>query len=339
MAVILQVSAYVGYLEFGIQAGISKYVAEYEARNDAAGASMRASAGLALMLLASLSGIGLTLILAWQVPRLFHDMPASLHTDVRFSIIFVGISLSFGLLCSIFSAIFFGLQRYAIPMIIVLINRVLFTIVVLTSVALHQSLAVMGAMVAAANVATGILQYEAWRRMAGKIRITLHGLDLSVLRKMLGYCSSLAIWTMGALCVTGLDVTIVGRYDFGRAAFYSVATLPTNFMVTVLGAALAPLMHDISAALSIHRSPVEMGELLSRVTRYAAILLVTSGLLLLVGGYLILRAWVGPAYAVQAVGYLRILVLANVLRNVSLPYSSMLMATNNQKIATVGVIA
>ena len=151
---ILQVSAYVGYLEFGIQAGISKYVAEYEARNDAAGASMRASAGLALMLLASLSGIGLTLILAWQVPRLFHDMPASLHTDVRFSIIFVGISLSFGLLCSIFSAIFFGLQRYAIPMIIVLINRVLFTIVVLTSVALHQSLAVMGAMVAAATTTT-----------------------------------------------------------------------------------------------------------------------------------------------------------------------------------------
>src|ERR1700677_3772967 len=41
---ILQVSAYVSYLEFGIQTGISKYVAEYEARNDASGSSKRASA-------------------------------------------------------------------------------------------------------------------------------------------------------------------------------------------------------------------------------------------------------------------------------------------------------
>lgn len=335
---ILQVSAYVSYLDFGIQAGISKYVAEYEARNDAAGSSMRASAGLALMLIASVLGAGLTLIIAWRVPQIFQDMPAALYHDVRFSIIFVGTSLSFGLLCSIFSSIFLGLQRYAVPMILALVNRILFAAVVIATVALHQSLTMMGALVAAVNLMTGLLQFEAWRRMAKHVRLSLHGLDFAVVKKMLSYCSSLAVWTAAMLCISGLDVTIVGRYDFGQTAFYAIAAIPTNFMISIMTAALAPLVPTASA-LSVHRSPAQMGVLLSRTTRYASILLITSGLPLLVGGYWVLRAWVGPTYAVHALGYMRILVLANILRNASMPYASMLIATESQKIAIAGVIA
>jgi O-antigen/teichoic acid export membrane protein len=335
---ILQVSTYVAYLDFGIQAGISKYVAEYEAKNDAAGSSMRASVGLALMLVASLLGASLTLILAWRVPQIFRDMPASLYHDVRISIVFVGISLSFGLLCSIFSSIFLGLQRYAVPMMLVLANRILFAAAIVAAVALHQGLAVMGALAAGVNLLTGFLQFEAWRRMASHVRLSLRHLNLAVVKKMLGYCSTLAIWTGAMLCISGLDVTIVGRYDFGQTAFYSVAALSTNFMISIMSAALAPLVPTASA-LSIHRTPSQMGALLARVTRYASILLITSGLPLLVAGYWILQIWVGPNYTVNTLSYLRILVLANILRNVTMPYASMLIATENQQIAIGGNIA
>src|SRR6266702_948709 len=173
---ILQMGAYVGYLDFGIQTGISKYVAEFEARKDTNSSSMRASAGFALMLCASLLGVLLTLILAWYVPQIFHEMPASLYHDVRLSLIFVGTSLSFGLLCSIFSSVFLGQQRYAIPMSISIINRILFTAVVLAAVYFQRGLAVMGALVALVNIVTGLLQFEAWRRFARHIRLTLRDL-------------------------------------------------------------------------------------------------------------------------------------------------------------------
>jgi O-antigen/teichoic acid export membrane protein len=335
---VLQVSAYVGYLDFGLQAGISKYVAEYDAKKDMAGSSVRASAGMALMLIASVLGTALTLILAWRVPQLFRDMPVSLYHDVRLGIVFVGISLSFGLFCSIFSSIFLGLQRYAAPMILALVNRLLFAVAVVASVTLHQSLAVMGALVAAVNLLTGLMQFEAWRRMAKHVRLSLYGLDWAVVKKMLGYCFTLAIWTAAMLCISGLDVMIVGRYDFGQTAFYSIATLPTSFMISIMTAALAPLVPTASA-LSVHRTPGQMGALLSRVTRYASIILITSGLPLLVAGYGILRIWVGPTYAVHTIEYMRILVLANILRNVSMPYASMLIATESQRIAIGGAIA
>ncbi len=335
---ILQMSAYVGYLDFGIQTGIAKYVAEYEARNDAAGSSMRASAGLALMVVASLLGVLLTIVLAWRVPNIFHEMPSSLFADVRLSLLFVGISLSFGLLCSICSSIFLGLQQYAVPIVLSLVNRVLYTGVILAAVFFHQSLAVMGALVAAVNVVTGLMQFGAWRKLARHVQLRLRGLDFSVVRKMLSYCSTLAIWTAGMLCVSGLDVTIVGRYDYGQTAFYSIATLPTNFAMSMMGAALAPLLPTASA-LSVCRTPQQMGSILSRITRYASILLIVSGIPLLVAGYWILRVWVGPVYALHTLPYLRILVLGNIIRNMGMPYASMLVATDTQRVAIAGAVA
>jgi O-antigen/teichoic acid export membrane protein len=335
---ILQMAAYVGYLDLGIQTGISKYVAEFEARKDSVGSSRRASAGLALMLCASVLGVLLTLILAWFVPRIFHEMPAYLYRDVRLSLIFVGISLSFGLVCSTCSSVFLGQQRYAIPMFLSLANRILFTAAILMAVHFQCGLAVMGALVALVNIFTGLLQFEAWRRFAGHIRLTLRGLDFSIVRKMLSYCSTLAIWTAGMLCVSGLDVTIVGRYDFGQTAFYSIATLPTNFAIAIMGAALAPLLPTASA-LSVHRSPLQMGDMLTRVTRYASILLVGSGLPLLVAGYWILRLWVGQNYAIHTLPYLRVLVLGNIVRNMCMPYASMLVATSSQRVAIAGATA
>jgi O-antigen/teichoic acid export membrane protein len=265
-------------------------------------------------------------------------MPATLYRDVRFSLIFIGTSLSFGLTCSIFSSVFLGQHRYAIPMSISLINRILFTVVILAAVYFQRGLVVMGALVAAVNIATGLLQYEAWRRYASNIRLTLRGLDFSIVRKMLSYCSTLAVWTAGMLCVSGLDITIVGRYDYSQTAFYSIATLPTSFTISVMSAALAPLLPTASA-LSIHRSPLQMGDLLSRITRYSSIILLSSGLPLLVAGYWILRFWVGQSYAIHTLPYLRILILANILRNMCMPYASMLVATDSQRVALAGVTA
>jgi len=335
---VLQMSAYVAYLDFGVQSGVSKYVAEYEAKGDGAGANMRASAGLAIMLSTSILGVLLTLILAWRVPQIFHDMPAFLYRDVRISLIFVGVSLSFGLFCSVFSAIFLGLQRYAVPMAISTINRVLFTAVVCFAVFLHSSLAIMGGLVALVYIATGLLQIVAWHKLASRIRVSLYGLDYSVLKKMLTYCSVLAIWSAGMLCVSGLDVTIVGRYDFGQTGFYSIATLPTTFIISLMGAALGPFLPTTSA-MSTHRTPFDMGNVLSKTTRYSTILLLLSGLPLLVGAYPILRLWVGPNYALHTVSYLRVLVLANILRAMCAPYATMLVATESQKVAIVGASA
>lgn len=140
------------------------------------------------------------------------------------------------------------------------------------------------------------------------------------------------------LFISGLDVTIVGRYDFGQTAYYSVAILPTNFMISIMGAALAPMM-PATSALSVSHDATQLGALLTRSTRYTVIFLMAFGVPLVVGGHSIVSVWLGPLYALHTTEYLRILVIANVFRNVCLPYSTMLVATNSQRIAIAGAVA
>jgi O-antigen/teichoic acid export membrane protein len=335
---ILQLGAFVSFLDFGVQTGVAKFVAEYDAKGDEAGAGAYASAGLFLMTIAAALGLGLTVLLAWQVPRLFHNMPATLYRDVRMSVVLVGASLSFGLVCSVFSAIFLGLQRYAFPMGILIANRGIYTIVVCATVFFHGSLAIMSTGVLLVNISTGILQIAAWHFAARRIRISLFGIDPKVLRQVLGYCAVLAIWSAAMLCISGMDVTIVGHYAFRETAYYSLATLPANLIALIVSAAMGPLL-PAASALSTYRTPLEMGAILSRTTRYSTTLVLLAGLPLLVAGYPILRLWVGPAYAQHSVWYLQMLVLATMLRNLCLPYATMVIATGKQRLATTAAIS
>ena len=334
---ILQLAAYVSYLDLGIQTGVSKFVAEFDARGDLLGAGRYASAGGVLMTLTGMLGLVLSLILAWQVPRLFATMPASFYHDVRISLILVGGSLSFGLVCSVCSAIFLGLQRYRIPMTINVVNRASFAAVILAVVALHGNLALMGVGAAAVNVVTGGLQVFAWRKKAPQIRLSTTLVEFRVLKNVATFCTYQSIWTVGMLCVTGLDVTIVGHYDYLQTAYYAIATMPTSFVVLIVSSILGPLM-PASSALSTQRSPAEMGDILARITRYGAMVLLLTGLPLIVCGLPILRLWVGDSYALHTVQYLRILVLANVIRSLCQPYATMVSATGRQRAATAAAV-
>jgi O-antigen/teichoic acid export membrane protein len=334
---ILQVSAYVGYLDFGVQTAVSKYIAEYQAKKDPEGCGRCASVGLAITLVASTLGILLTVVLAWQVPSIFRTMPQSLYQNVRLSVVFVGVSLSVSLASSVFAAIFLGLQRYHVPMVITIISRLLFGAVICAAVASHSSLAVMGAAAGCVNIFTAFLQVAAWRKIAHTIRISLRHIDATMLKRMLKYCAVLTVWSGCMLCVSGLDLTIVGHYSFGETAYYAIAASPTSLILMIIAALMGPLL-PATSALSVHRSPTQMGAILLRSTRYAASILFLTGLPFVVVGYLILSKWVGPVYALHSVQLLRVLVLANIVRSMCAPYAMMVVATCRQRVATAAAV-
>jgi O-antigen/teichoic acid export membrane protein len=334
---ILQLSAYVGYLDFGVQTAVSKYIAEHQAKRDFVGCSRCASVGLLIMLVASALGALLTVILAWRVPTVFRTMPHNLYHDVRLSVLFVGVSLSVGLAFSVFVAIFVGLQRYHVPMVVTIASRLLSGIAVCGAVALHSSLAVMGAVTGCMNILTALLQFVAWKKMAQEIRVSLGLVDRATLEKMFKYCAVLTVWSVCMLFVSGLDITIVGHYSFNETAYYAIATSPTTFVLTIMAALMGPLL-PATSALSVQRSCTQMGRILLRSTRYTTIILLLTGLPLIVAGYVILRAWVGPQYAAQSIQFLRILVVANIVRHLCAPYATMVVAMSRQKVATASAV-
>jgi O-antigen/teichoic acid export membrane protein len=335
---ILQLGAYVSYLDFGIQTGVSKFVAEHSARGDRMGAGSKASSGLALMLLAGCLGLLLTPILAWRVPALFAGMSSTLFKEVRISIILVGFSLSLSLVCSIYSAVLLGLQRYGLPVAISVANRIGFSIVVIAIVARGGGLIAMSIGVVLVNISTGIAQVLAWRYYAYHIPISLVSIKAASVRRMAIYCFYQSIWTAGMLCVSGLDIVIVGHYDYSQTAYYAIAALPISFLSAVLASILGPVM-PAASAMSARHSPSEMGRVLIKLTRYSTVILLLTCLSAIVLGFPLLRIWVGREFAIQVLPYLRLLMIANVIRNLCAPYATMICATGRQKAAVIAAIA
>ena len=205
-------------------------------------------------------------------------------------------------------------------------------------IALRGNLVAMGLGVAVVNVVTGVIQVLAWRGKASHVCLSIRLVEFGVLKKAARFCSLQSIWTTAMLCISGFDIAIVGHFDYLETAYYSIATMPTSFVLLIISSLMNPLM-PATSALSTQRDPSEMGDVLARVTRYTSTVLLVTGLPLVVFGFFILRVWVGPEYALHTLKYLRILVLANMLRNLCAPYATMLTATGKQGPATAAAIS
>ncbi len=336
---ILQLSAYVTYLDFGVQTAIGKFVAEYDALGDRKAAREMVSSAFSLLSIASMAGCILVLVLTYRVPQIFHQMPAFLFHDVRVGLLCIGISVCFMLPFSVFMTTFTGLQQYGFPTLFISASRILSALCLVVVILLHGSIFEMAWAMAIFNIGTAIAQVVGWKQYASdRVPFSFFYFDRNCLRKLAEYCGVLSIWTMGSLLISGLDTTIVGHFDYGNTGYYAVAGSATNFMLMLTGNMLSPLLPAISS-LQTERTPEQMGELLIRATRLGAAVLLAFGLPLLIGGYPLLTLWLGSSYAAKSVLFLEILVVGNIFRQLSFPYALFIVATGKQRYATVAPVA
>lgn len=331
---VIQVAGYVSYLEFGVTTAISKFVAEHVSSGDQKACDQHASAGVAITWATGIFGILASVLLAALVPYLFHDMSPALSGDVSRGVLLVGTSLAILLAGASFAGIFMGLQRFAVPMTLITVNKLLYVLVVLVAVSREATLTQMGAAVAVVNVLTALAVVVCWKCMIPQIRVQRQFVNGPIVKKMLSYCAVLGVWNSGMLLISGLDTTIVGHFDFAAIAFYAIAATPSSFLTTGLHALFGPLMPAVSAA-SVEKTPHEMGLLLEKSSRYSFLLAQLFGLPILMFGYWVLLIWVGRSYAVYGLLFLRILIAATILRNFFGPFATMVIATGLQRYATL----
>lgn len=335
---ILQLSAYVNLLDLGLQTAIGKFIAEYQAANNPLAARRTVSTAFTVMIGAAIVG-GIAIFgMVWQVPRLFSQMPPALISDVRSGLLAVGLSVAFSLPFGVFLAVFTGLQEYGFPTVVIATSRIVSTVGLIVLLMMHGDLVQMALLMAACNIATAFAQLAGWKRYArARVGFTLFGFDKATSKRLLEYCGILTIWMIGNLLISGLDTAIVGHFDYKNTGYYAVAGSATNFMLLLVGNMLGPLLPAISS-LQVQRTAEELGALLVRATRLSTALLCMLGIPLLFLGFPLLRIWVGVQYAENAMVYLEVLVVANIVRQLAYPYALMVVGLGQQRYATVSPV-
>lgn len=329
-ALIIQVSVYVAFLDFGLQASVARFVAWHEERAEFDRRDQIASTALAVLALLALVGSLGVAIAARFLPHIFRQMPAYLVGDARTAVLLVGISMSLGLPASVLNAIFIGKQRNEVPVAASVFGRVLGALLITAAVLEHGGIIGMALGLAVSNIFTYALQAGAALRFAGSVSISPKYVTQWAARELFSYASSVAVWIASGLLISGMDTTIVGLVQFKAVGYYAIAATLVLFLIQFQDAIMSALM-PVAAVLGSRNESDRLGEVLLRTTRCGSILLLLIGVPLIVWAPFLLRLWVGSAYAIQVTPILRVLATANIVRLIGLPYSQLVLGTGQQK--------
>src|SRR5262249_21742166 len=154
----------------------------------------------------------------------------------------------------------------------------------------------MAGAVALANLLSYCGALVAWRTWAAKVRIKWADASKQCAWQIGTYSGSLLIWMVGTLLVSGLDLTIVGIFDYRATAYYAIAATLTGLVTQVQGAIFATLL-PATAVLGARGDSLRLGQLLVSSTRYGMLILLAMALPLILGGHLAIRWWAGADYA------------------------------------------
>lgn len=329
-ALLLQLTLYVGFLDFGIQTAVARFVAHAHELKDQSQQNGVISTALMLLSVAGIAGICVFGLLAWQLPYVFRAMPRPVTGDAETALLLMGISFAVGLPLSVIQATFIGLQRNEIPVAIVVIGRVMMASFVMAAVSRGAGLRGMGVAVGCANLISYAFMYGAWRMRIPNVRVHLSLVSRAYAKQIGSYCFAYAAWSVGMLMVSGLDLSIVGIFDYKATAYYAIAATLTNFVGQAQNAIFAALI-PASAVLSARGDAQRLGSVLVSSTKYGMFLLLGMALPLLLLGKVLLRVWVGAEYAVHSTLIMQVLVVANVIRLAGVPYASLLLGTGEQQ--------
>lgn len=334
---ILQLSAYVGLLDFGIQTAVGRFVAHTSELNQLEQRNRIVSSAVGMLAVSALIasvGVGLA---SWQLPHLFRDMPLYLQHSAKLALLIVGVSTALALPASALMGVFVGFERYEVPAAVAAVNKLLTAFLLIYIVRHTSSLITMAWIVALVNAGTMFLQGVLFHIAAATVQLGSRWISKSAIREIVSYCVSLTIWSIMMLMISGLDTVIVGVLDFRRVAPYALAASLLTFVMGLQNA-LFSVMIPRAAILGARGDSDSLGKLLLKSSRYGMLLLLLTGLPLIVFGKQILTIWVGPAFAGETLLILQVLVIGNIVRLSALPYSLLLIGTGQQKLVTVGPI-
>jgi O-antigen/teichoic acid export membrane protein len=329
-SLLLQMSAYTSYLDFGVQTAVARFLAGYMERGEERQRDRLVSTALALLSGAAVFAMFLILVLLWQLPNLFAGIPIELMPEFRFAAAVLGASVVLALPLSTFSGVLLGLHRNEYVAGAVGGSRLLGAVGVLSLVRHTHSLIVLAACIAITSVMGGFVQFVMVKHLLPALRVSFAGVRISTAMELGGYCVGLTVWTVGMLLISGLDVAIVGHVDFKAVGYYSIAATLVMLFSGAHSAISSAFMTPV-AALHATGEIDRIRKVILHATRWSTFINLLAVTVTFLCGKIILRAWVGESYATEALPIVEILMLAQAIRLVMNPYASALIATNLQK--------
>ncbi len=336
-SLILQIAAYASFLDFGLQTAVARFLAQAIELEQEERQAKLVSTALALLSVAALIAFTIITVVVWQIPHLFHGVSSGLVPELRRAAILLSASACLMLALSVYTGVLIGMHRNEIPAMAIGLSRITGAAAAIIAAHHTQSLTMLAICVAVPNTASGLVQMAAVHRLLDKARIHVHHVSRLISQELLRTCAGLMVWSFGMLLVSGLDVTIVGHFQFSAVGYYSIAAILTTFFAGLSGSVLSALMTPV-AALHARQEMSRIKQIVFSATRLTMLANLVLTTIIFLWGAPLLRLWVGQVYAASALPILKVLAVAQVVRLTASPYAVMLISIGEQRKGVTGAI-
>nr|WP_274602720.1 oligosaccharide flippase family protein [Sphingomonas sp. CFBP 13728] len=328
-AIALQIGTYVNLFGMGVQIAVGRYVAFHHQPEATAERDAIVASAFWCILIAAIIGILIIGCVALNTDRLFPQLSPVWRADSALATGLLGLSFGIGLLGSVFGSVFLGLQKSHVPAMTQMVGRVAQAILLIAA-AQTRSLTIMAIAHLIGSIGICSVLIYLWSTRTAKPTIAPKLVSRKSLKALADFCVTLTVWNLAMLLVSGLDLIIISRYDFGSVPYYAVSLTLVSFITGTLQS-MAGALPPAAATMQSTGDQRQLHDLFLRSTSLMAVaaLLVSAPLMFLGQG--ILHLWVGEVYADNAYYILALLAVANVIRTCLLPYGMIAIGTGQQR--------
>lgn len=325
----VSVSAYVMLAEAGVASAVTRFVSVDLTSGGAETPSIIATSIWTVALLSFLAA-GFVATIALRSNWLFQDVPPDLITPAHWTVVILATSVGISMIGFAAQSYFFAVHRAAVPAVTTVVVRIgvavgLIIAALQTRSVLWLALVTLVGSVVLTGSMIGLVRYSVGKPVAGP-RLVRRKWSVALAR----HSSTLVWWSVAMLAITGLDVVIVGAFDFEKVGSYGVAAQGITFMLALFGAAIAPLSALVARTHAAGRSS-DVSAMLVDGSRMSVTTLVVISSVLFVAAPWVLRLYVGAELVDTTTVILRILIVGNVIRNTCAPLGLTLIATGDHR--------
>jgi O-antigen/teichoic acid export membrane protein len=329
-SILLQIVAYIGYFDFGLQTALARYLAQSIERGDRDKRDQLISTAFAMLSVAAAIAFSVICIIAWRLPYLMPQFPTALVPEMRGAIIALAACASILLPLSTFTGVLIGLHRNEYPAFAIGGSRILGACAVVLLSSVTTSLTLLATCIGILNLLGGIVQGVIALRLVPQMRLRIAKVEKTLAVELGRYCATLTAWSLGMLLVSGLDLMIVGYFNFQAAGYYAIATTLIAFF-TGLNASVFSAMLTPVAVLQARGEFQRIRWLIASSTQLNSYVTIAGTLFVFVFGSDLLTFWVGPTYARLSLPILEILLVAQTIRLMGNAYGTVLVAMGLQR--------
>jgi O-antigen/teichoic acid export membrane protein len=325
----VSISAYVMLAEAGVTLAVTRFVAVDLATGGRETPTIMATAIWTVMVL---SGVGVVIVvfLVSRTTWLLREVPAELLHQARWIVIVLALSVGVGVVGRAAQGYFFAIHRAIVPATTTVVVSAATTLgLIMAGIQTRSTLWLASITLVGAVVLSGTIVILAQRATGAPIA-SLRLVRRSRARELARHSSTLVWWSIMMLAITGVDVLVVGAFDFEKVGAYGVAVQGVTFVLGLFSAMMAPVT-AVSARLHAEKRPDEVERFVVDSSRVGVTALVVfSGALFVVAPWIV-ELYAGSRYVDTTVVILRILILGNVIRNVCFPLGLALVATGEHR--------